>query len=83
MKDGKALELLLEFISNPMVLKAHAIQKYYSQDMPELMDDNSETASIVADLSEIVEDTLDYLAEQGIATKPLMAGLLCESEYYC
>ena len=82
MKDGKALELLLEFISNPMALKAHAIHKY-SQDMPELMDDDSETASIVTDLSEIVEDTLDYLAEQGIPTKPLMAGLLCESEYYC
>ncbi|MGI6782681.1 MAG: hypothetical protein ACOX5A_00530 [Aminivibrio sp.] len=76
MEDGKALGLLLRFLRNPMVLKNYLIQKYFPEEVPELTDDCPAVTDSINSLSETVDKTLDYLAEQGFTMDQLMAALI-------
>ena len=76
MEDGKAVELLLRFLRNPMVLRSHLTQKFFPEDMPEFTDDSPAVTDSVNSLSETVDKTLNYLEELGFPMDQLMAALI-------
>lgn len=83
MKNSKALELLLEFVRNPMVLKSYAIQKYFPEDMMEFSDGNVEVAEMMSDLGRTVDEVLEYLTEQDIPAVQLITAYLNGSNSLC
>ncbi|OPZ39370.1 MAG: hypothetical protein BWY99_01412 [Synergistetes bacterium ADurb.BinA166] len=65
MTEDKSLNLLLEFVCNPVMIKNLEIRKYNNDNFLEYFVDPF-LAGCMSDLGRIAEEALDYLNGQGL-----------------
>ena len=80
MSDSTSLALLLEIVSNPLMMSNFFLDKYNREDLTEIAKDDPKLAEWIEDLGRAGEATLKHLSKHGVPIDHLRQPDLVSSE---
>ncbi len=80
MSDSTSLALLLEIVSNPLMMSNFFLYKYNREDLTEIAKDDPKLAEWIEDLGRAGEATLKHLSKHGVPIDHLRQPDLVSSE---
>ena len=80
MTDNKTLNLLLEFVQNPVIIKQFAFLKFNREEYLEMAKGDAYLVDCMNDLERTVEEALRHLTELGIPAARIATSYLFRSD---